>query len=155
VRGRFDTAEGNFHGTTIRIPDYGGDTLQVSSVVLALPDTGGSWRRGGHSLGLSPLGVFEDGAFRLFYEIYNLKADSTYLTAMTVESTGGQGPMPLRLEYRDLARPDPDGVVRENRAVESGLPAGRYRVTIEATDPQAGRSARSEREFVVTRRQQG
>jgi hypothetical protein len=65
----------------------------------------------------------------------------------------GESFNPLRLEDRDLSRPDPEGVVREDRRVESGLPAGRYRISSEVTDVQASRSAPSEREFVVTRRQ--
>jgi hypothetical protein len=102
-----------------------------------------------------PLGQFEGGEFRVFFEIYNLEADRTYVTEVTVEPSGRRGPRPLRLRFQDFARPETDGVVRDVRRVETGLPPGRYRITVQVTDPQALRSARAEREFVVTERPAG
>jgi hypothetical protein len=127
----------------------------VSSIVLATTDASGSWRRGSHALTLMPLGQFEGGEFRVFFEIYNLEAERTYITEVTVEPTGRRGPQPLRLRFQDFARPETDGVVRDVRRVETGLPPGRYRITVQVTDPQALRSARAEREFVVTERTAG
>jgi GWxTD domain-containing protein len=144
--------EGNFYGTDIRVPDYGGDSLMVSSIVLATPDSGGAWHRGTHALTLMPLGQFEGGVFRVFYEIYNLEAERAYVTEITVEPTGRGGPQPIRLRFQDFARPEKDGVVRDLRRVDSGLRPGRYRITVQVTDPQALRSARADHEFVVTER---
>jgi hypothetical protein len=155
VRGRFDDGEGSFYGAQMRVPDYAGDSLMVSSIVLATTDASGSWRRGSHALTLMPLGQFEGGEFRVFFEIYNLEAERTYITEVTVEPTGRRGPQPLRLRFQDFARPETDGVVRDVRRVETGLPPGRYRITVQVTDPQALRSARAEREFVVTERTAG
>jgi hypothetical protein len=102
-----------------------------------------------------PLGQFEGGEFRVFFETYNLAADRTYLTEITVEPAGRRGPEPIRLRFQDFARPEADGVVRDVRRIETGLPPGRYRIAVQVTDAAALRSARVEREFVVTERATG
>lgn len=149
VRGSAEEGEGNFYGTQMRVPDYAGDSLQISSIVLAMPEPIGTWRRGDHSLTLMPLGQFEGGGFRVFYEAYGLDPDQAYVTEIDVEPTGRLGPAPLRLRFQDFASPEGDGVVRDIRRVETGLPPGRYRITVQITDPVALRSARADREFIV------
>ncbi|MGD8277810.1 MAG: hypothetical protein PVH00_07280 [Gemmatimonadota bacterium] len=155
TRGAYDESEGSFYGTEMRVPDYSGDSLQVSSIVLALPEAGGDWRRGSHSLSLMPLGQFEGGEFRVFYEVYGLEPEQTYVTEVTVEPTGRRGPEAIRLRFEDFAQPEADGIVRDVRRVETGLPPGRYRITVQVTDPRGLRGALADREFVVIPRREG
>jgi len=149
TRATFAGTSGSFYGTEMRVPDYSGDSLQVSSIVLALPDTAGDWHRGSHSLALMPLGQFEGGEFRVFYEVYGLEPERTYVTEVTVEPTGRGGPDPIRLRFQDFAQPEADGIVRDVRRVETGLPPGRYRITVQVTDPRGLRGALADREFTV------
>ena len=152
LRGSFASSEGYFYGADIRVPDFSGDSLMVSSIVLATPDSAGSWRRGNQTLTLMPLGRFERGVFRAFFEVYNLQADSPYTTEISIEPIGRGGPEPIRLRFQDFAQPEPDGVVRDMRRIESGLPPGRYRIVVRVTDASANRSAHVEQQFVVTAR---
>jgi GWxTD domain-containing protein len=149
---------GNFFGTTITVPSYAGDSLQVSSIVLGLPAEGGDWRRGSVALTLMPFGEYRTGEFRAFYEIYNMADSASYDTELRVEPMrdGALDPArppsniePIVLRFSDEARPERDGVVRDLRNIRSQLPPGRYRITVTVTDRAGGRSASSWRPFVI------
>ncbi len=151
-------SDGSFFGSPISVPDYGGDSLMVSSIVLALPVDGGNWRRGNTTLRLMPYGEYAGGEFRAYYEIYNLPENQPYSTELVVEPwrQGANDPLrpppgtpTIRLQFNGQAQREADGAVRELRSVESHLPAGRYRVTVTIVDQVTGKRASSWRAFVV------
>ncbi len=80
---------GALHGEHVRVPDYGGDSLMVSSIVLALPGDGGNWKRGATTLTVVPAGEFGGGQFRVFHEVCNLPKDSRYETEIEIQRMDG------------------------------------------------------------------
>jgi hypothetical protein len=56
---------------------------------------------GTHSLSLMPLGQFEGGEFRVFYEVCNLELEQTYLTEVTVEPMGRHGAAPAPVQVTE------------------------------------------------------
>jgi hypothetical protein len=162
VREAADARSGRVHGTHIRVPSYDGDTLMVSSVVLAIAGEGGNWRRGDTQLTLMPIGEFDGDAFRVFYEVYNLPLDAPFRTEIIVERAPGEldrligqpimpGERPLiQLAFDGIADPDENGVIQELRSVETGLQQGRYRITVRVTDLTTQRTATSQRSFLMT-----
>ncbi|MCI0435951.1 MAG: hypothetical protein L0271_20280, partial [Gemmatimonadetes bacterium] len=151
---------GAMHGQHILVPDFTGDSLQLSSIVLGLPGQGGNWRRGRTELTVMPLGEFAGGDFRVFYEIYNLPEDALYTTQITIDRLrDAQGrpldirpdtPPAIHLRFEDVAQPDPAGTIEELRNVESDLVPGQYRVQIRITNLATRQSAATERLFSVT-----
>lgn len=145
-----------------RIREFGGSSLQVSDLVLAAPDSAGDWVRGATRLSLTLPRRYPPGrAFTLFYEVYNLPADAVYRTHVRVESAagggafsrirglfGGGGPR-IDVRYEDVASPDADGVIQEVRRVDTGLPAGRYRMRVVIENAVTGETAESVAEFEV------
>jgi hypothetical protein len=162
VRDAADSTTGGMLGRGLDIPDFHGDSLMLSDVVLAEPGATGSFRRGTVSLQLVPTREYRGGAFNVFYEVYNLAVEP-YSTELLIEREGGGigravkrlfgggGPV-VRLRFEGVARPEPDSVVREIRAVESELSPGRYRLRVTVTEGGTGRSASRERPFTVIER---
>ena len=144
---------------SVRLRDYAGSRLQLSDVVLALPDSAGDWQRGPVELALLlPRSFGPDRPFTVFYEIYNLPADAAYVTEVTVTPAGGRGLLGrifgggrdrIRLRFEGVAKPGADGVVQEIRELAGDLPAGRYRLEIEVTHRVTGESAGTATEFTV------
>lgn len=160
VRDAADSAAGGMLGRVLDVPDFHGDDLMLSDVILAAPGVEGGFRRGSVSLRLVPTREYGGGAFNVFYEVYNLAAGQPYSTELLVERDGGGlgravkrlfggGGPEVRLSFSDAARPERDGVVREIRAVETNLSAGRYRIRITVTDRTTGTAVTRERPFAV------
>jgi hypothetical protein len=63
---------GQLYADSIRIPDYGGDTLMLSDVALGQPEQFGGWERGDAAIALLPTERFPGNEFDVFYEVYNL-----------------------------------------------------------------------------------
>lgn len=143
----------------VRLRDYSSNRLQLSDVVLAVPDSAGDWQRGQAALALVlPRSFGADRPFTVFYEVYNLPAETAYLTEVTVAPVGGRnllqrifggGRDRIRLRFEGVARPDAEGVMQEIREVASDLPAGRYRLDIEVTNRATGETAGTGTEFTV------
>ena len=145
-----------------RLRDFGGRRMVLSDVVLALPDSAGDWRRGEVRLALAlPRSFGEERPFTVFYEVYNLPAETAYQTRVVVTPTDrgglldrvrglfGGGGSRLDLRFDDVARPDGDGVVQEVRRLATDLPAGRYRLEVTVTSRVSGESAETATEFTV------
>ena len=152
---------GQIYGGDAELKNFSGSALMVSDIVLAEPDSG-SWVRGDAKLGLVPPRQFREGRpLRLFYEIYNLPANTQYRTEIVMESidaeTGfgrlkrlfGGGRKPVRLQFDGTAQPNADGVVQELRQVMAQVKPGKYRVGITITNLQTSEKAESETLFVV------
>jgi GWxTD domain-containing protein len=161
IRDGGDRSRGQLHGARIRVPSYAGDTLMVSSIVLAVPGEGGNWRRGDTQLTVMPVGEFAGGAFRAFYEVYNLPENTPYQTEVIVDHARGDldqltgewspGDPVIRLRFEGVAAPDARGVVNELRSIETGLLPGRYRIHVRVTNLETRATATSQRLFAVTR----
>lgn len=154
----FDALRGRLAGRGIDVPDYSGTRLMVSDIVLAEPDSGGAFRRGETALALVPTREFPGGAFRTYYEVYNLTPDSSYSTEIVVEKAGGGiggfvrglfgGGPEVRLRFDDTAAPV-DGLSPQLRRVDTSLGPGDYRIRVRVTDRATGRTAEKERVFTV------
>ncbi|MGH7449569.1 MAG: hypothetical protein ACRELT_18485, partial [Longimicrobiales bacterium] len=91
VRDAANERIGTIYGGDIELPDYSGDTLMVSDVMLAEHSDSGSIMRGDARLALAPTQMFRAGEFRVYYEIYNVPAGAAYTTRLTVEPLGRGG----------------------------------------------------------------
>ena len=161
--GTADDRLGRIIGEDLRVPWYGPEGLLISDIVMAEPDRDGSYLRGEHALALVPTRSYRGGAFRLFYEVYNLPPDVPYDTEIVVERAGGggvwgalkglfggDGPDPVRVAFQDIARPDADGAVREDRRVEASVGSGHeYRIRVRVSRRDTGEAAEAERRFLV------
>lgn len=152
---------GRAHGQHILVPSFAGDSLLISTIVLAVPGAGGNWKRGATELTVLPTGQFAGGDFRAFYEVYNLEQDSPYETEITIERVrDGLGRMldavarvnpVIQLRFQDVADPDANGIVQELRSVETDLEPGQYSIHVRVRNLETRQSAVSERMLVVIR----
>jgi hypothetical protein len=150
---------GRMHGQHILVPSFAGDSLKLSTIVLAVPGEGGNWKRGATELAVMPIGEFEGGDFRAFYEVYNLAEDTPYETEITVErvrdargrplSPGGRTEPVIQLRFQDIASPDPNGNVQELRSIESDLEPGQYSIHVRVRNLDTRESAVTERLLTV------
>lgn len=160
VSDSYDRLHGTLAGRGIDVPDYSGRDLMISDIVLAAPDSGGSFRRGDVALSLVPTREFEGGAFRTYYEVYNLMPDSAYSTEIVIDKAGGGiggfvrglfgGGPEVRLRFEETASPVA-GLSAQLRRVDTSLEPGDYRIRVRITDRATGRTAEKEREFTVSR----
>jgi hypothetical protein len=126
----------------------------LSDVVLGQPDAPAGWRRGAVALALLPTRQFPASAFEVFYEIYNLPAGHRYRTTISIDElndagdTGAARPV-VRLHFDGRSTAPDNGTIQELRRVESSLPRGRYRLTVDIADIETGATASSGRTFEV------
>jgi hypothetical protein len=127
----------------------------LSDIALGVPDEQTGLRRGGVRLALLPTSLFPEGAFDLYYEVYNLPLGHPYSTEITVEPTDREGreevmeSRKVRTRFSGQSNPRPDGTVAEIRRVDASLSTGRYRLTITVTDDITGASTKRWRLFEV------
>jgi hypothetical protein len=143
---------GQLYMTPFTVPDYSGDELMLSDVVLGQPDSGGGWPRRGLAIAILPGRQFAGSAFEIYYEIYNLPRGHDYVTELAVAPLAADddaGEALVRLRFEGEAATSPDGVLQEIRRVDSSLPRGRYRMTVTITDRVTGRTAARHRDFEV------
>jgi hypothetical protein len=150
---------GGAYGGPIEIPDFSGNALAISDVVLG--EEGESWRRGDVSLGLVPPRRYLPGSvITLFYEIYGLReSDETVSTSIEVRPVRGglggffrrlfgAGSGELTLHFQDLPDADATGTAQVLRTVDArALEPGGYRIKVEI-ETTTGTVSR-EREFVI------
>jgi len=144
--------EGQILVGTRTVPAYPASRLAMSDLVIADPEQG-SWRRGGVSI--SPLPGHQlraDGVFRLFYEVYGVKAEETVRTRITVapgtdpdllsrlKSLFGDQRV-LELSFQESAQPGADGVLQVERTITPSLEPGRYTLEVTVERPSSGESA--------------
>ena len=141
--------------------DFTSNALMISDVVLAYPDSAGDWHRGDARLALLlPRRFAPDRPFTIFYELYNLPAESGYTTRITVQPVEGGGVMSklrglfgrsgnaVDVRFDDVARTDRHGHVQETRRLASNLANGRYRLAI-SVSTRDGRTVSTATEFTV------
>ncbi|MBI4545436.1 MAG: hypothetical protein HY703_09590, partial [Gemmatimonadetes bacterium] len=161
VRSAAQPGQGQLYGGVTRIPEYRGPELGVSDIVLAEPDTTGSWHRGQARLALVPPRQFQAGrALTVFYEIYNLPEGTPYRTEIRLAGSGagawsrlkrllGLGGGPTTLRFEGAARPAASGPVQEIRRVASQVGPGRYRLHVVITNLITGEAAARQTDFLV------
>ncbi len=153
--------KGQLYGGSADIKNFTGASLMLSDIVLAEPDNG-TWQRGDAKLGLVPPRQFMEGRpLKLFYEIYNLPAETQYRTEIVMEPVDGEtgfgrlkklfggGGRGVQLQFDGVANPAADGTIQELRQVTAQVKPGKYRVTVRVTNLQDQQSVRSETMFVV------
>lgn len=146
---------GQLYGSAFPIPDYSGDELMLSDIALGRPGVQVGWKRGEVVLALLPTSQFPEGSFDVYYEVYNLPSGHRYTTQITIERLDepgreGQGEAgAVRTLFTGESTAPSDGTVPELRRVDTSLPKGRYRLTVEVTDQATGRSAVRSRTFHV------
>jgi len=146
---------GQLYGSSFPIPDYAGSELMLSDIALGRPGAEVGWRRGDVVLALLPTSQFPEGSFDVYYEVYNLPTGHRYATEISIErmdvtdpeDPGASGA--VRTVFAGEAATRPDGTLPELRRVETSLPKGRYRLTVEVTDQVTGQSAERSRTFNV------
>lgn len=150
---------GQLYGGPFPIPDYSGNKLMLSDIVLAEPGVSGQWHRGEIALALVPTGYFKGGSFNVFYEIYNIAPNAQYSTEIEIEplrrSTGDKikglfgGKNKMTLRFEGAATNVHDAALQELRRVEAPLPPGHYRLRVTVKDLETQQTARNERVFAV------
>lgn len=152
---------GQLYGGPFPIPDYSGNRLMLSDIVLAEPSPGGRWRRGDVALTLVPTGLFRGGSFTIFYEIYNIATNANYSTEIEIEpvreSTGSKlkawfgGKNRMTLVFGGVASTAKRGTLQELRRIDAAFPPGQYRMRVAVRNLQTREVARSERIFSIPR----
>lgn len=146
---------GQLYGSAFPIPDYSGDELMLSDIALGRPGAKTGWKRGDVVLALLPTSQFPEGSFDVYYEVYNLPSGHQYATEITIERVDepgreGQGEGgAVRTLFTGESTSPSDGTLPELRRVDTSLPKGRYRLTVEVTDEVTGASAVRSRTFHV------
>jgi hypothetical protein len=165
IRDLVTPGKGQLYGGDADIKNFTSNTLMLSDIVLAEPDNG-TWRRGDVKLGLVPPRQFMEGRpLRLFYEIYNLPADTDYRTEIIMEPMegetgfgrlkrlfGGGTGRGVNTSFDGVSPPNSNGVVQEMRQVTAQVKPGKYRVTVRVTNLQNNQSVRSETIFLVMKK---
>jgi hypothetical protein len=134
---------GQLYDSPFPIPDYSGTQLMISDIAFGLPDVVGGWARGGVTLALIPTSQFPESEFDVYYEIYNLPANTPYETEISVQPVGEdeREHRVVRTVFTGESRADDDDTLVELRRVESALEEGGYRLTVTVRDMTNGQTA--------------
>lgn len=135
---------GQMHLTPFPTPDYRGSELMLSDLAFAMPKGRSGWTRRGFTLALLPTSQFPEGAFDIYYEVYNLPRGTPYETEIAIEPIGGNaddGRQIAAARFTEESSAGPDDSLGVLRSVESALPEGRYRITVTVRDQVGGRTA--------------
>jgi len=156
IRDANDELTGMTYGGSLIVENYAfREFVMISDVVLAEPRVTGTFQRGGHRLALSPTQVFAGGAFRAYYELYNLAPGTRYRTELhvrpadrgVVSSLLGRD-NGVKLEFEDVVPDEAGDIVRELRDIEVPFEPGDYLITVTVHVPGT-RPISKERRFTV------
>ena len=151
VSDAFDPRTGALFGGPIEIRRFGDERIEVSDVVLTRADEG-RWTRGGLTFPLTPAQSFETSeAVTIFYEIYNLPAETPIRTQVRVVPVVrglvdrmvdlmNPGTRSLRVSFESTT-PSGIGPVQEVRTLQMPLRADDYVIEITVTDLRTGERA--------------
>jgi hypothetical protein len=143
---------GQLYSSPYVIPDYGGDELMLSDIALGLPYATEGWTRRGVTLALLPTSQFPASAFDVYYEIYNLPAGIPYETEISIQPLDDhRNPdgRPVRTTFSGESAAREDDSVAELRSIESALPRGHYRLSVNVRNRISGETASRSRDFEV------
>jgi hypothetical protein len=147
------SSEGDMRSGTRNIPSFAGSDLMLSDLVVGEPGSG-RWNRGPVAINPIPSHQVEAGHdFKLFYEIYNLAAGSSYRTSIHIapkESGGIGGIIKSLIGRKQTVQLSFDGVaeqpskiygLQQVRTIGADLEHGEYELTVTITDLASGRQA--------------
>lgn len=160
-----DEVSGNSRmaGGPLEIPDFSGDSLMLSGLVVATADSG-NWGRGDVALSLVPGRVFTSGArMYVYFEIYNQPTDSPFSVEVSLHARERRGILgriaglfsgerdEISIRYDDVARVrEPVFGVQQLRTLgTTSLAPGDYTLTVTITDPATGRSVSRNRDVTL------
>lgn len=160
-----DAVSGNSRmaGGPLEIPDFSGDSLMLSGLVIATADSG-NWKRGDVALSLVPGRVFTSGArMYVYFEIYNQPVDTAFSVEVTLRARERRGVLGRiaglfggerdenTIRYDDIARAaDPLLGIQQLRTLGTNdLAPGDYTLTVTITDPATGRSVSRNRDLTL------
>lgn len=151
VRDAFDPHTGALYGGPMPLRDFDAERIELSDLVLTRSDAG-RWTRSGLSFALTPAQSFGVGEpITIFYEIYNLPADTPYRTQIRVTPVVRglvdrladivtPGSRSLRVSFEG-ATSTTGGPVREVRTLQGGLRPDDYEIEVTVTDLRTGERA--------------
>ena len=164
LRDLIDPGAGQLYGGPSELKNFAGPSLMASDIVLAESDDG-VWNRGLAHLGLVPPRQFaENKPLKVFYELYNLPAETPYRTEidmMPVEGETGFGRLKklfgakgsgIHLSFEGMAQPNADGTVQELRQITTQVKPGKYRIEVRVTNLTNQQSVRTATVFVVSKK---
>jgi len=143
---------GQLYSSPYVIPDYSGDELMLSDIALGLPYATEGWTRRGVTLALLPTSQFPASAFDVYYEIYNLPAGMPYETEIAIQPLDDDGDpdgRPVQTTFSGESAAREDDSVAELRSIESALPRGHYRLSVNVRNRISGETASRSRDFEV------
>ncbi|HET9438768.1 MAG TPA: GWxTD domain-containing protein [Longimicrobiales bacterium] len=149
-----DSMTGVTAGGELRIPDYSGAGLMMSSVLFAATEDG-PFIRGNARLSLVPANQFREGeAFRIFYELYNLPAGRAYRTEITLTTTDGnvfsrlfKGKTSTKVTFEGTA--EGRDVVQELRTIVPQVETGEAEVVVKVTDLTTRETAETKKKIWI------
>jgi GWxTD domain-containing protein len=128
---------------------FGGDSLAISDLVLGSRNFELTWiPTPEDTVFFNPLRTFAEGSsLELYYEVYGLRAGTTYGTQLSVRRKG-RSRAEITLGFSEVAGTD---VTRSRRTISlDRLEAGEYTLQIDVKSPD-GRTVRQTRTFLVSR----
>lgn len=153
--------EGSFLFERFRVPSINSDTLFLSSLELAydikiIEDTIRASHlrlcKNGRDIIPNPMGLFSqsDTMLSIYAELYNLSYDSNTVNNFSVDYKIYQEDGALRLDFGETSIPKPGrtSIISSSLKI-SDLGPGRYTLKLMATDPKAGETASSARQFII------
>ncbi|MGQ0816100.1 MAG: hypothetical protein ACT4O1_16845 [Gemmatimonadota bacterium] len=122
---------------TIELRVFHNGKLAISDIALVSEMEMGSFKRGDRSLSLLPQGT-APSKFAIYYELYGVAPEATYVTQIDFDPLEkGVASALARLKGKRAimfsftgSNHAPDAIVREMHAIESEMPAGRYKMTV-------------------------
>lgn len=140
-----DSAMGVTAGGELRVPDYSGRGLLISDLLFGR-DEDGPFVRGEARMAIVPPRQFRQGEpFRLFYEIYNLKAGDKYRTQLTFDVREANPVVRLFAGKKSVVlsfdgEATTDGLTQEIRTVAPEIEDGEVELTVKVTSLATGES---------------
>lgn len=157
VRNDEESSEGRVQSGRIPVPDYSGDAVSVSDLVIADPTTDGVWDRGFVRISPIPTHQIDTGSpFSLYYEVYNLEEGDALSTRIRIRPAEGSGLVSrigrlfggrkneIDLRFDDVATEPGEYGLQYLREVGAELEAGSYIVTVTVRNSATGEESTRE-----------
>ncbi len=147
---------------SVFVPDFGGDRLDVSDIIVGREGSGLQWARAGDTLDLSPLRRYPSASnLHVYYEVHGLARSAAYRARIEVQKLGGGsvfgwikrlfggGGPPIALRFEGVAQ---EPVTRVFQVVDiSRLSPGQYRLRVEVEAADTGERVTRETRLEVVR----
>jgi hypothetical protein len=155
IRDPNEDRRGMAYGGPFAIASFPSSGLGLSDIVLAEAADGGAWKRGSERLTLVPFQEFPGGELDVFYEVYNVMAQSRLKTRVVIAPTQSivkrlfTGAKAVNVAFEETAAPDENGIVRIRRRLRASNVPGEYTIKVTVTDVATGKEQTQERRFRI------